>query len=127
MGDHDVSVLVDAFLRDKPADKNIATLCLLAEEFYRHYHGRFVELCSTLQINSETIQPIIEGVANELFIDGIRWSKIVALFVFVKELSKNFDNLEEIERVISQWVSRYISPWVHDHGGWSNININTIF
>lgn len=99
----------------------------LADEFSSQFKEQFVEMCDQLEVSEATMQMTIEGVANELFSDGIKWARIVAFFVFGSELAihckkRNWPNLiNTIALSLSSYISEKLLPWINDHGGWVSI------
>lgn len=99
----------------------------LADEFSSQFKEQFVEMCDQLQVNEGTMKVTIEGVANELFNDGIKWARIVAFFVFGSELAihckkRNWPDLINIVALsISSYISEKLLPWINDHGGWEGL------
>ncbi|GFT90921.1 bcl-2-like protein 1 [Nephila pilipes] len=102
-------------------------LCALADEFVSHYKDQFQDMCDQLDIRADTMKPTIEGVANELFGEGIKWSRIVAFFVFGSELAvhckdrNSFDLINIIAYSQSAYISEKLLPWINDHGGWIGV------
>lgn len=115
-------------LRDSSGRTNINkvgnALRSLADEFSSQFKEQFVEMCDQLEVNEETMKQTIEGVANELFNDGIKWARIVAFFVFGSELAihckkRNWHQLIDIIALsLSSYISEKLLPWIYDHGGW---------
>lgn len=115
-------------LRDGSGRTNINkvgnALRSLADEFSSQFKEQFVEMCDQLEVNEETMKQTIEGVANELFNDGIKWARIVAFFVFGSELAihckrRNWPQLIDIIALsLSSYISEKLLPWISDHGGW---------
>lgn len=105
----------------------------LADEFSSQFKEQFVEMCDQLEVNEETMKHTIEGVANELFNDGIKWARIVAFFVFGSELAihckkRNWHQLIDIIALsLSSYISEKLLPWIYDHGGWVRNNLNFNF
>ncbi|GFX95645.1 apoptosis regulator R1 [Trichonephila clavipes] len=99
----------------------------LADEFATQFQDRFVHICDQLEFRADTMKPTIEGVANELFCEGIKWSRIVAFFVFGSELAvhcKNrnwFDLINIIAYSLAAFISENLLPWINDHGGWDGL------
>lgn len=99
----------------------------LADEFSSQFREQFVEMCDQLDVHEETMKCTIEGVANELFSDGIKWARIVAFFVFGSELAihckkRNWNELINIIAVsLSSYISEKLLPWINDHGGWVSL------
>ena len=97
---------------------------LLGEEFETRYTEVFQEMCNQLHITPNNAQPTFVAIVNELFSDGIKWGRIVALFSFggalavqcvEKEMPVLVDNVVE-------WVANYVDSnlqsWIQENGGW---------
>ena len=97
---------------------------LLGEEFESRYTEVFQEMCNQLHITPNNAQPTFVAIVNELFSDGIKWGRIVALFSFggslavqcvEKEMPPLVDNVVE-------WVANYVDTnllsWIQENGGW---------
>lgn len=67
--------------------------------------------------------------AANLFIDGITWARIVALFAFAGGLAVDCTAhgraifLGRIGYWLAAFVAKNLSEWIKQHGGWVNINI----
>lgn len=142
----EVSVLVNDFLQyklsqsgfqwsgpysERDAGRTITkagiALRSLADEFSMHFKDRFVEMCDKIEINEVTLKPTIDGIANELFSEGIKWTRIVTFLVFCSELAEhckehNWPNLiNVIAYSLSSYISEKLLPWINDHGGWEGL------
>lgn len=97
--------------------------------FRDHYTGPVKNLCAEIDVICEnTVGSIILGVANELFSEGITWSKILAFFVFigeltvmciVKKLPKSI--VDVLYECFSRLVKEKLESWIEDHNGWEGI------
>jgi hypothetical protein len=97
--------------------------------FQLNYADTVKSLCTEIEVNEDTVNSVILGVANELFCEGITWSRIIALFVFVGELTKLclLNNLpvhivDVVYECFSRLVKEKLECWVHDHDGWEGIS-----
>ncbi|XP_055936363.1 bcl-2-like protein 2 isoform X1 [Argiope bruennichi] len=103
------------------------SLRALSEEFTSQFKEQFVEMCEKLSINAENMKGTLDGVANELFSEGIKWARIVALFVFGSELAihcKNRNCLDLINIIaysLATYITEKLLPWINDHGGWEGL------
>lgn len=79
-------------------------------------------------ITESTVNCYLLGVANELFSEGITWSRIVGYFIFAGELaiicikfqvSKSIVNA--ICKSFSMIVKEKLETWIEDHDGWEGI------
>ncbi|GIY17005.1 apoptosis regulator Bcl-2 [Caerostris extrusa] len=99
----------------------------LADDFASQFKEQFDEMCDKLNITAGNLKPTIEGVADELFSEGIKWARIVAFFVFGSELAvhcrnKNcFDLINLIAYSQSTYITEKLLPWINDHGGWEGL------
>lgn len=102
-------------------------LRILADEFTAQFKDQFTEMCRQLTLTADNIDPTVEGVANELFSDGIKWARIVAFFVFGCELALQCrdTNAHELISVLAHSISAYVTqkllPWINNHGGWAGL------
>jgi len=65
-------------------------------------------------------------VADELFRDGVTWSKIVALFAFGARLGQHCSKTPGLEELVAEVAAslaefsrQRLTPWVREQGGWS--------
>lgn len=113
-------------------DKEVNVLKQLKETvkaFQLNYADTVKSLCTEIEVNEDTVSSVILGVANELFCEGITWSRIIALFVFVGELtilclSNNLPVhiVDVVYESFSRLVEEQLECWVHDHDGWEGIS-----
>lgn len=80
-------------------------------------------------INEDDVGSILLTVSNELFSEGITWSRIIAFFIFVGELTitcikKKLPKLiaDVIYESFSRLVKERLESWIEDHDGWEGIN-----
>lgn len=100
--------------------------------FKDSYANQLKILCSEIGVlNESTIGSVLLGVSNELFSEGITWSRIIAFFVFVGELtlmciSKKLPDstLDQVYESFSTLVKEKLEPWINDHGGWVRISFS---
>ncbi|XP_061592946.1 apoptosis regulator BAX-like [Cololabis saira] len=79
------------------------------------------------QVRSDCAQDVFMTVARSIFVDGINWGRVVALFHLASRLiyrALTTNHLENIRMVIS-WVLQVIrerlSPWILQQGGWEGV------
>lgn len=79
-------------------------------------------------INEDTVSPILLKVSYEVFAEGISWSRIIAFFAFVGELTITCierkipkSNVDVIYEIFSRLVKEKIESWIEDHDGWEGI------
>ena len=96
----------------------------LGEEFEERYQQVFNEMCQQLHITPNNAEATFATIVGELFSDGIKWGRIVALFSFggclaVECVQKEMPNL--VDQVL-EWTTRYVDlnlmPWIQQNGGW---------
>lgn len=86
--------------------------------------------CTKLDvITKDSVDTLLCTIADELFSDGITWSRITAFFVFVKELTlwciyKKVPTsiVDVIVVCFSELVEEKLKPWIEDHGNWDGIS-----
>lgn len=102
----------------------------LSDEFERRYRDEFDDMVSQLNITPDMAYPTFLAVAQELFIDGINWGRVVALITFggaiaIECVDKDMEHLVDS---IHDWVSTYITSnldqWITSHGGWVSIRLH---
>lgn len=94
--------------------------------FRDSYAGPVKSLCAEIDVITEdTVGSILLGVSNELFSEGITWSRIIAFFVFVGELTimciyKNLPKsiVDVMYECFSRLVKEKLESWIEDHDGW---------
>lgn len=100
------------------------TMQVLGEAFEERYTEVFQGMADNLHLTPNTAQDSFMRIVNELFSDGIRWGRIVALVAFGGALSVQCIQLEMPGLVndIVDWVTEYIDTvlmsWIQEQGGW---------
>lgn len=102
------------------------------DAFRDSYASPVKNLCAEIDIiNEDTVGSILLGVSNELFSEGITWSRIIALFVFVGELtimciSKKLPKsiVDVMFECFSRLVKEKLESWIEDHDGWVCISFS---
>jgi len=103
----------------------------LGDDFERRYCEEFDDMVDQLSITADMAYPTFMAVAQELFIDGINWGRVVALIAFGGAIAIECINkdMEHLVDSIHDWVSTYISnnleQWILTHGGWVSRHIET--
>lgn len=100
------------------------TMQMIGDAFEDRYTAVFQGMTDVLHLTPSTAHGTFLTVVNELFSDGIRWGRIVALIAFggslavqcvVKEMPSLVDD-------IVVWVADYIDhnlvSWIQEQGGW---------
>lgn len=99
----------------------------LADNFDGRYHAEFDSMVQQLNISPDIAYPTFLAVANELFIDGKNWGRVVALFVFGGDIAEECvdKQMEHLVDSINEWVSQYIQNhlehWISSQGGWDGL------
>ena len=107
-----------------PPGKIERTMRALGEEFETRYTEIFQEMCNQLHITPNTAHPTFTAIVNELFSDGVKWGRIVALLSFGGSLAVQCIEKEMPPLVdqIVDWVAGYVDSnlqsWIVEHGGW---------
>ncbi|KRZ14215.1 Bcl-2-like protein 1 [Trichinella zimbabwensis] len=105
---------------------NCISLCMrtMGEELEQRYERSFKSMSETLQISPTTAYPTFLAICDQLFNDGIRWGRIVALYAFGGSLSLQCvrKNMPELVSSIADWLAMYtethLSQWIIENGGW---------
>ena len=104
-----------------PVQQTMRTLGL---EFEQRYTEVFQEMCNQLHITPNTAHPTFTAIVNELFSDGIKWGRIVALFSFGGSLAVRCVEKEMpvlVDQIVD-WVTIYVDTnlhsWITEHGSW---------
>lgn len=99
----------------------------LSDEFEVRYTRTFDELDQHIVVTQDNAYETFVNVVNELFIDGIKWGRIVGLFSFTAKLALQAMEKEDEELVnnLIEWATEYVSlklqPWITQHGGWEGL------
>ncbi len=107
-----------------PPGRTARTMRALGDEFEQRYTEVFDEMVNQLHITPNTAHPTFTAIVNELFGDGIKWGRIVALFSFGGTLAVQCVEKEMPPLVdqIVDWVAGYVDSnlqsWITEHGGW---------
>ncbi|GFU45563.1 apoptosis regulator BAX [Nephila pilipes] len=106
----------------------IQDLLNIVDDFKLSFIGSIKVLTSDLEFAPNTLGTVLQGVANELFCEGITWSRIIALFVFVGELTLQClanDYPRSIVDVIYECFCKLVKEtlinWIVEHGGWEGV------
>lgn len=115
-----------------PMSTTAATLRKLADQIEEQYPTLLSHLCHKLNITRTTAYQTFVEIASEVFVDGINWGRIVALFAFGGKLAVYCDqhHMEDLVALVIEWVGRYVgglSEWIENHGGWVRNKLNFIF
>lgn len=103
------------------------TLRQLSDEFEVRYTRTFDELNRHIVITKENARDTFANVVSELFVDGIKWGRIVGLFSFTAKLALQAMEKEDEDLVnnLVDWSTQYVSSkllsWINQHGGWEGL------
>lgn len=106
-----------------PTSNTAATLRKLADQIEEQYPSLLSHLCRKLNITRTTAYPTFVEIASEVFVDGINWGRIVALFAFGGKLALYCDQnqMKDLVSSVTEWVGKYVgglSEWIESNGGW---------
>ena len=107
-----------------PPNRINKTMRLVGDEFEGRYKDIFDDMCNQLHITPSTAYPTFIAIVNELYSDGIKWGRVVALFAFGGALAVHcVDNeMPDLVDSIVDWVSTYVDTnlhsWIVENGGW---------
>ena len=100
------------------------TMRTLGLEFEQRYNEVFQEMGNQIHITPNTAHPTFTAIVNELFSDGIKWGRVVALFSFGGSLAVACIEKEMpllVDQIVD-WVKNYVdanlASWITQHGGW---------
>lgn len=106
----------------------IRDLIGILEDFKQNFIDTIKGLYSEIEFSLNSSGALIQGVANELFCEGITWSRIIAFFVFVGELTLQYlannyprSIVDVIYECFSKLVKETLINWIIDHGGWEGV------
>lgn len=105
------------------------TMQILGDEFEQRYNEVFQEMCNQLHITPNTARVTFVAVVNELFSDGVKWGRVVALFAFggclaVQCVEKEMPPVvDQIVEWVSNYVDTHLMSWIQEQGGWVCIDL----
>lgn len=108
------------------------SLASLGDEYLRQYNVDFSQMCDRLGLDPNNALSTFTSVANELFVEGIKWNHIVTFLVFGTEFAfySARNGFPQIVHEVSHWLASYTTnhllSWINDHGGWVRIDSNII-
>ena len=106
--------------------KVAATLRRVGDELEASNSQFFHQMFHQIHITPNTVYSTFKGIADEIFISGKNWGRIVAFLTFGSTLAVHCANRSDlgpayVDRVVS-WVSKYmtshLSPWMKQNGDW---------
>lgn len=97
---------------------------LLCDEFEHTYNSVFIELCNEIEVTPAKAKVSFLSVVDELFVQGVKWGRLVALFSLAGALSHiciTKGNSHLINYII-EWTKIYfvdnLIHWIEIHHGW---------
>lgn len=103
------------------------TMRALGEEFQERYTQVFQEMCKQLDIRPNNAEQTFITTVSELFRDGVKWGRIVALFAFSGSLAVECVEKEMpllVDQVVD-WTENYIDThlhsWIQQNGNWVRV------
>ncbi|NP_001274712.1 bcl-2-like protein 1-like [Hydra vulgaris] len=116
----------------KPPVIEIAkTLQRVGDELESANTDFFKNMCDQLQITPSTAYPTFQSIADEIFVSGKNWGRVVAFLTFggnfAVHCALRADMGEEyVDRVVN-WISKYMAVnldyWINQQGGWDGFLI----
>jgi len=106
-----------------------ATLRRVGDELEASNSQFFEQMFNSIQISPNTIHSTFNGIADEIFISGKNWGRVVAFLTFGSTLAIHCATtqglgLEYVDRIVS-WVSNYLSrklsSWMRQNGDWEGL------
>ncbi|CAH1237872.1 BCL2L2 [Branchiostoma lanceolatum] len=96
----------------------------LGDKFEERYKEQFDEMGDQLHLTPDTAYQKYHNVVAELFREGVRWGRLVALVAFTGACT-----VTAVEREMPQFVDRYVdwtvqyidnnlAQWLQENGGW---------
>ena len=107
----------------KKPTKSAEVLRRLAQEIEVRHELVLKNMCDRLDIQTPTAALTFKQVADEIFVDGINWGRIVVLYTFGGRVATHCcdRNLNVSEDEVIRWVGEYVcglSKWIRKAGGW---------
>lgn len=109
------------------------TMRTLGVEFEERYTEVFQDMSNQIHVTPNTAHPTFTAIVNELFSDGIKWGRIVALFSFGGSLAVHCIEKEMpllVDQIVD-WVTQYVdtnlASWITQHGGWVSTHFKCTF
>jgi len=105
--------------------KETELMIRLTNEIEIKYEIPLNNMCNKLNVNSDNAARIFWDIADEIFLDGINWGRIIVLYAFggkLAEHAKKYNDEKLIDR-IGQWVGCFVAnkaSWIKETGrGWN--------
>ena len=108
-----------------------ATLRRIGREVETRHEMVLKNMCDKLDIRTSTAENTFRTVADEIFVSGINWGRIVVLYCFAAEVAvfcsqHEIDIVEDVVTWLSEYVSeRTLAEWIKKSGGWVSWRVFT--
>lgn len=100
----------------------------LGDEFLAKYRDNVVTMVDRLELANSQVESAYVAVLDEMFSEGVLWSRIVVAFVFSVEFAYQLAEKRFGEGGVEQtceWLQNYIAqkilPWIRTHSGWAGL------
>ncbi|XP_016134428.1 apoptosis regulator Bcl-2-like [Sinocyclocheilus grahami] len=123
-GNNSECLIAHRVTRSDPYSRIYRALREAGDEIERIYQREFEEMSHRMIFSPNTTQRSFLAVAEELFIDGVNWGRIVAFFEFGGTMCVESVNREMASQVdnIAHWMTDYLNGplenWIEENGGW---------
>jgi len=106
-----------------------ATLRRVGDELEASNSQFFNQMFTQIHITPNTVYSTFKGIADEIFLSGKNWGRIVAFLTFGSTLAVHCAHRDDlgppyVDRVVA-WVSKYmsahLSSWMKQHGDWEGL------
>lgn len=105
------------------------TMRTLGDEFQERYTQAFAEMCKQLDITQDNARQTFETTAGELFRDGVKWGRVVALFAFAGSMAVECVQngtpflVDGVEQWTVDYIDAHLKPWIQQNGNWVSVII----
>ena len=109
------------------------TMQILGDEFEQRYTEVFQGMTDQLHLTPNTAYSTFTAIVNELFSDGIRWGRIVALIAFggalaVQCIHREMPGLvDDVVNWVTEYIDVHLMSWIQEQGGWVSIFMYSFF
>jgi hypothetical protein len=96
----------------------------LGKEFEERYSAVFAKTCVELHVTPANVQTTFENIMSELFSDGVKWGRVVALFAFGGCLAVECVHQEmpflvdQVVELMVRYLETHLVVWIQRNGGW---------
>lgn len=111
--------------RDVTPNELQSAMRAMGDEFDRRFSDSFDNMISDLQITPHTAHQTFMTIVNEIFMDGVNWGRVVALFGFGGKLAVKCvqQSMPQLVSSIVDWLSDYVDTnlhsWISANNGWA--------